>query len=479
MRLKDLIFDGEYISCDIDLDESIDSVTREVGLIGPGTLFVIANSKKIPEFRERPLAVLCDANAEVPEGIATVRVYEIRRMIAEIFFRFYKVNTRKMKMIAVTGTNGKTTTATFIKTILEYSGQKVGFIGTGKISIGGRTLSGENYSMTTPDPELLYKVLSIMQADGCDAVVMEASSHALALDKLEPLFFDYAIFTNFSSEHMDFHGTREEYFLAKKKLFSKCKTAVLNIDDRNVRELYKELSLRVIRAGVLWRGDVYATEIESSALDGTRYLYHGNNFLFIMKMQTSGVYNVYNSLLALTTCIDIGVKPKDAKEALEGLPYVEGRFEIIKGRIKVIIDYAHTDSAFESVMKNIATLKNGRNKITVLFGCGGERDREKRPKMARLAEKYADRVIVTSDNSRGEDPAIIIADIVSGFTLDKFEIIEDRREAIIHAIRTSCDGDIVALIGKGAEKYNIDKGGYHRFDEKEIASYAMSLRKEI
>ena len=475
MKLKDIIHKGEYVSSEIDFAENIDNITSEEALIGSGTLFVIANSNKIPKFKCKPLAVLCDRDAKIPAEIPRIIVKEVRKMISRAFFRFHKIDLTKIKMIAITGTNGKTTTATLIKSILQHSGLKVGFIGTGKISVGDRVLSGESYSMTTPDPELLYKVLSIMQNERCDAIVMEASSHALALDKLEPLYFDYGVFTNFSSDHLDFHGTKEEYFLAKKKLFSQSKTAVLNIDEPSLRKLAQGFRGRLIRVGVLWRGEVYATQIESSVSEGIKYLYHGNNFIFITKLQISGIYNVYNSLLALAVCIDMGLKPKDAKLALSKISSIDGRFEIIKGRIKVIIDYAHTESAFENVMKNLVSLRKKDNTITVLFGCGGERDKKKRPKMAALAEKYADRIIVTSDNSRGENPKDIINDIKSGFTTDKYEIIEDRQEAIIHSIKTSRDGDVVALIGKGAEKYNIDKDGYHHFDEKEIVSYALSL----
>lgn len=475
MKLKDLIREGEYVSCELDFETEVVNITSESTLINSGTLFVIPNSNKIPDFKINPLAVLCANDAEIPEGIPTVRAKEIRRLISFVYFRFYGIKVGKMKMIAVTGTNGKTTTASFIEKILTYTGNRVGFIGTGKIAIGDRVLSGENYSMTTPDPELLYRVLSLMQNDGCEAVVMEASSHALALDKLAPLEFDYGVFTNLSSEHLDFHPSKEEYFLAKKKLFQKCKCAVLNIDDPYARRLSEDFNGRVIRAGVLWRGDIYATQIENTPPDGLKYLYHGRNFIFFMRLQTSGIYNVYNSLLASAVCIDMGIKPKDAKIALSEIPFVEGRFEIIKDRVTVIIDYAHTDSAFESVMKNLSAMKHEQNRLTVLFGCGGERDRQKRPKMASIAEKYADRVIVTSDNSRGEDPMSIISDITLGFTKENYEIIENRREAIIHAVTTANDGDIVALIGKGAEKYNIDSNGYSHFDEKEIASFALSL----
>ena len=478
MLLKELIYEREYICSDLPLDCEICNITSEVSLINGKTLFTLANSQKIPTFNTIPLGVICDSEAVLPDGIKAIRVNNARQATATLFYRFYGIDLKKIKMIAVTGTNGKTTTATFIKSILEESGKKVGFIGTGKVSIGNNILSNENYSMTTPDPELLYKMLSIMQKSGCEAIVMEASSHALALEKLFPLEFDYGIFTNLSSEHMDFHKNKEEYFAAKSRLFTMCKTAVLNIDDAYARRIDEKFNGKVIRTGVLWRGNVYATQIEDIDPIGTKYVYHAKDLVFIMKLNIPGVYNVYNSLLAAAVCIDMGIKPTLVREALSKITSVEGRFEIIKGRVTVIIDYAHTYSAFESFLKEVSRLKEKDGLLTVLFGCGGERDKSKRPKMAATAEKFADKVIITSDNSRGEDAMSIIADITDGFAGNGYKIIENRRDAIVYAIKTAKDGDTVVLVGKGPEKYNIDSEGYHHFDEREIVNLALKMKAE-
>lgn len=475
MLLKELIYEGECIYSDLPSDTQVLNISTETSLVDEKTLFALPNSKKVPTFSTTPLGVLCDTEAALPQGVKAVRVRNVRQAIANAFYRFHRIDLKKVKMIAVTGTNGKTTTASFIKAILEDAGKKVGFIGTGKVSIGKDILSNENYSMTTPDPMLLYQMISVMQKSGCDAIVMEASSHSLALDKLFPLEFDYGVFTNLSSEHMDFHKSKEEYFAAKSKLFNKCKTAVLNIDDPYAKRIAERFHGRTVSCGVLWRGDAFATQIEDIKPIGTKYAYHTKDLVFIMRLNIPGTYNVYNSLLAATLCIDMGIKPTLVRESLSKIDSIEGRFEIIKGRVTVIIDYAHTYSAFEAFLKEVKRLKQKDGLITAVFGCGGERDREKRPKMASAAENLADRVIVTSDNSRGENLSDIISDITSGFKGSNYKIIKSRNDAIIYAIRSAKDGDTVLLIGKGPEKYNIDSDGYHHFDEREIATLALKM----
>ena len=481
MKISDIIFEEEYILSHIDTNIEFSRIVTDIQSITQDSVFIIPNSEKLEsnlEFPQIPLAVICDTKCVLPNNIPVIRVENPRLAMANAYFRFEKPDTEKLKFIGITGTNGKSSTAMIIKKILSECNHKVGYIGTGKIEIEGTVISPPHYSMTTPDPELLYKSIKQMQSEGCDTVVMEVSSHALALDKVAPLFFDYAIFTNFSSDHIDFHGNIDEYFIAKLKIFERCKCGVFNIDDEKVRRAYNLCKTRRLSAGIIWRGDVWATNIENHGLDGISYLYHGRSFCFKTKLELAGIYNAYNSMLAATVCIDMGCKPCEVKRILEEIHSIPGRFEIINDKISVIIDYAHTDSAFDNIMKELASIKGERH-LTVVFGCGGNRDKTKRPKMAALAEKYADRIIVTSDNSRNEDIKNIISDIIRGFKQGKYEVIENRKDAIRAAILCASDNDIVAIIGKGPEKYNIDHNGYSNFDEAEIVKSTLEERRVI
>ncbi len=479
MKLSEILRGVEYSLSLLCADVEIMHLSFSNEECDKKTLMIVSNSKRAntseADYSEAR-CVMCDSELEIPKNIPRITVKNIRVAIAFAFSNFYSPDYSKMKIIGITGTNGKTSTAAFIERILSESGEKVGFIGTGRISADGEILSDEYYSMTTPDPQKLYRSLKQMESAGCTYVVMEVSSHALALHKVDAIPFEYAVMTNISSEHLDFHGSREEYFKAKCRLLSMCKTAVFNIDDTYIRSAFSNFSGRKISVGALFRADVFATDIEQHGFFGVDYLYHGKSFTFLARLKVSGIYNVYNSMLAAALATDIGIEPYRVKNAINSLETIEGRFEIIKDDLTVIIDYAHTDHALECVLKSISEGKEC-GELTVLFGAGGERDREKRPRMASVAERYADRVIVTEDNSRGEPPEQILEDIVKGFRKKTYRTVPDRRAAVRYAILSARRGDTVAIIGKGCEKYNIDKKGYHSFDEKEIIKQALRERK--
>lgn len=481
MKILDIIYRDEFIFSNADESTDIDKIATSFDELDGKTLLIIPNSKNIPKeipTKEYPAAVICDQEANIPEEIPVIKVENPRLALSKACFRFENTDFSKITLIGVTGTNGKTTTATFIKKILEHSGYKVGFIGTGKIEIGNECITKEDYSMTTPDPTLLYKTIGRMVLEGCSTVVMEISSHSLALEKVAPLKFDYALFTNLSCEHTDFHSDIEDYFLAKFKLFGQCKKAVFNIDDEYGRRAYNECLSPKISVGAVWQGDIQARNIENHGLSGINYIYRYGPHYCKIRLKTAGIYNVYNSMLAAAVCIDMGCKPCEVKRALYEISSLPGRFEIIKDEITVIIDYAHTDFAFYNIMKELNSIKRS-SVLSVVFGCGGERDKSKRPKMAKIAEAFADKIIVTQDNSRKEDPKNIISDIIRGFTKKSYIVNENREKAIEDAILSADDGDIVAVIGKGAEKYNIDKDGYHAFDEKKIIYSALKKRKAL
>ena len=481
MKISDIIFKEEYILSLAGEDLEFSAIVTDPSDAKKDNLLIIPNSEKIGgklELTDIPVAVICDTKCVLPDNIPVIRVENPRLAMAKAYFRFEGISADSLKIIGITGTNGKSSTAMLIKEILSGCGHKVGFIGTGKIEIDGKTISDKHYSMTTPDPAILYRSIKQIQDEGCDTLVMEVSSHALALDKVAPLCFDYAVFTNFSSEHIDFHGSNEDYFLAKLRLFEKCKCGVFNIDDEKARRAYSLCKTRRLSVGIIWRGDVWASNIENRGFDGISYLYHGGSFSFKMNLRLAGIYNAYNSMLAATICIDMGCKPCDVKRILSEISSIPGRFEIINDRISVIIDYAHTDSACESIMKDLSSIKGDR-RLTVVFGCGGNRDKSKRPRMAAIAEKYANRIILTSDNSRSESVKDIISDIIRGFKCGNYEVIENRHDAIRAALLCADDGDLVAIIGKGPEKYNIDINGYSDFDEKKIVMSALEERRAI
>lgn len=480
MKLYELITKDEYTEWHAPLEIDINSITCDVDKATRGVLLIITNPSKITtlNYINEECVLIVGENITLPYDLQYVRVKNVRLTAAYACSRFYHFESLDLKIIGVTGTNGKTSTATFIKHALKGGGIPTGFIGTGMITVSDEIISDTNYSMTTPDPWDLFRILAIMQKRGCRAVVMEVSSHALELCKVAPITFEYAVFTNLSPEHLDFHQSYESYYLAKKKLFGQCKRAVINIDDPMARRLADECCCEMIKVGAVWRGDHYATGIRCRGEDGVEYLYHGKDFVFGMRLMTPGIYNVYNSMLAIAVSVDMGIKPVEVKRALSAVRVLPGRYEIIKDDVTVIIDYAHTPGALEAFLQSVRGSMTGTEQLITIFGSGGERDREKRPRMAAISERYSDLTVVTSDNSRGEEPDAIISDIVSGFTTQRYKVITDREAAIRESILSAGVGDTVAVVGKGCERYSIDRNGYHPFDERKIINDALLERKK-
>ncbi|MBP3591625.1 MAG: UDP-N-acetylmuramoyl-L-alanyl-D-glutamate--2,6-diaminopimelate ligase [Clostridia bacterium] len=455
--------------------------------IARGTLFFLTEGIAYDKRRllpyilaKRPLAIVVPTDTKaLGYNIPIIYAENVRRAYAEALFRFYGLEKTKMKFIAITGTNGKTTTATMLWEILRRNGLHAGLIGTGKILLDDNTLSAPYYSMTTPDPEILYPALAEMDTRGCQFVVMEASSHALALEKLTPLFFDAAIFTNLSAEHLDFHKSMENYYRSKARLFEKTRLAILNNDDSYARRLSEECNCETLRVGALYPGEVAAKNIEGSGLGGCSYMYTSNGPKFFVHLAIPGIYQIYNSMLALSAAISLGIAPCKAKKALESITEIPGRLHLVSQTdISVYVDYAHTPEALLSSLKEANASKESGQRIWLIFGCGGERDREKRPKMAEIAEKNADSVILTLDNCRGESPMQILKDTVAGFRNKKsVRVISDRKKAIRHAILAMQRADTLIIAGKGHEVYTIDKTGYHPFDERKIILDALKERK--
>lgn len=432
-------------------------------------------------FKEAPAAAVIDEDADQYSDCAfpVLAVKNIRRLLAFAYFRFYNVDTCGLKFVGVTGTNGKTTTAYMIKSILNAEGRITGFIGTGKIESNGKLLSDYDYSMTTPDPDILYSALDRMKKDGCEYIVMEVSSHALALEKLAPITFDVSVFTNLSHEHLDFHKNMQSYYRAKMRLFEQSRLGIFNIDDAYVRRAFAECDCKKTSVGILWCADTVAGEPVLRGLSGSSYLYRARDFIFRMNLPLAGAYNIYNSLCAITAAVALGCRPCVAKHTLEALSSPDGRFEVIESDITVIIDYAHTPAAMENTLKTAKSCKNAEQKLICVFGCGGARDKAKRPIMGRIAESLSDFTIITEDNSRTEDSEAIINGILSGISnRSRISVIPSRKAAIEAAILNAPVASVIAILGKGAEKYNIDKNGTHPFDERKIISEAIEKRKQ-
>lgn len=407
-----------------------------------------------------------------------ITVEDCREASARLFSAFYGNPQDEMTLIGVTGTNGKTSVSRILYEIVTRSGEACGLIGTAGCIYRGEKIEikpqDELANMTTPDPEELYKILAIMRDMGAKYVIMEVTSHALALNKVAPICFELAVFTNLSEDHLDFHGDMEGYYQAKKKLFAQSKSAIINCDDRYGRRLKDEIVIPRYTCSAEDRAvDALATDIRYRDECAIEYKLVSHSVRLRIRTALQGKFNVMNTLEAAFAAIKLGISPISVKESLAGFKGVDGRLERVKinrrAEISVYIDYAHTPDALENLLCAAHSMRHRGQRIVLLFGCGGEREREKRAMMGKIASSMADFVIVTSDNSRSEDPSEIIGEIVSGIDGDgHFTVIEDRYEAIEYAIKNARRGDLIFLAGKGHENYEINKDGRRDFCEKDI-----------
>lgn len=401
-----------------------------------------------------------------------VIVENTRRVYADMCEKWFGSPAKKLNLIGVTGTNGKTSVTYILKSILEQAGHKVGLIGTIQNLIGDTVVDSHN---TTPEAYELNSLFDKMISAGCDYCVMEVSSHALDQYRVSNLPFSVAIFTNLTQDHLDYHLTMENYLAAKKRLFSMCKIAVINADDEYAERLTEDLDCKVVTCSVGNNG-VYSARAIKYRPDSVEYelLYGGK--LNHIRVSTGGAFTVYNSMLAGVAALETGISIDDVKTALSKMHGVKGRAESVPtGRdFTVIIDYAHTPDGLKNILQTFKECE--KNRLIVLFGCGGDRDKTKRPVMGNIAVRNADYVIVTSDNPRTEEPSVIINDILEGTKgyATPVKVIENRVEAIKYAISTACAGDIIVLAGKGHETYQILKDKTIHLDEREIIGEALN-----
>ena len=407
-------------------------------------------------------------------------VKETNKILGVIASRFNNYPTKRLKVVGVTGTNGKTTVTHLISNLLQFMDNKVGILSTTGYIYQGVT---ENAVNTTPSPLEIQKFANKIVTDNGQYLVMEVSSHGIVTGRITGTEFDIAVFTNISQDHLDFHKTFENYRTAKGLFLTslgtfgekngEAKHVVLNADDANF-EYFDSVSLcNTVTYGIKNSCDVKAEAIE---IDLTCSKFRLKTWLgeIDIKIQLVGEFSIYNSLAAISVALLQGMSLEQIKAAFETIKGVPGRFEAIKNQKKnytVVIDYAHTPDGLENVLKTARNLK--KNNIILVFGCGGNRDKGKRPLMGEIAEKYADYSIVTNDNPRFEEPQGIVEDIIQGFKTSNYEIVLNREEAIRRAIKKAQWGDIILIVGKGHENYQIIGDKIHDFDDKIIAERIM------
>lgn len=473
-------------------DPDVTSISYDSREAKPGGLFVAFKGQRFDghgfiadAVGRGAVAVVADDAAAIERlcpDVPVVLVPDSRRAMPVLAATFYDHPSRRLKLVGVTGTKGKTTTTYLIEGALRHSGLLAGVVGTLGARIGGRSVPLDR---TTPESVDLQDLLAQMVSAGAYAAAMEVSSHALAMRRTEGCEYDAGVFTNLTHDHLDFHGSLEEYLQTKLTLFSeyprssgKKFTAVVNADDPACERVREAVCGDVITYGIRNPADLQAESVSADAT-GVAFRLVSQAGRMQVRLSLGGMFNVYNSLAATGAALALGLEMTNVIAGLESVSAVDGRFESVDcGQdFAVIVDYAHSPDSLDSVLKSARELTDGR--LICLFGCGGDRDRMKRPVMGRIAAELADICIVTSDNPRSEEPAEIIAEILEGMngTQTAVEAIADRRDAIRYALDAAQPGDLVLIAGKGHETYQIFRDQTIHFDDREVARELLSGKK--
>jgi UDP-N-acetylmuramoyl-L-alanyl-D-glutamate--2,6-diaminopimelate ligase len=465
MQLKTLLAATPVRQIIGSIDRSVENIAYDSRRVQRHTMFVALRGEKadghqfIGHAIDKGASVIVAEHEQKDPRVTFLIVENTRTALADFSSAFYGHPARKLKLAAVTGTNGKTTTTFLIKRICENSGLRCGLIGTVRYEIGERILPAIR---TTPESLDLQELLAQIANAGCKAAAIEVSSHALAQERARGLEWNVAVFTNLTQDHLDFHGTMESYFEAKAKLFSglaaqKQKNkpvAIVNIDDRYGQHLLRKIdkTVAVVTYGMGLRADFRASNYRAE-FTGTSYQLDARGKSYLVRVPLIGRFNVTNSMAALAAADALGINLRNAVLSLAKAPQVPGRLELVpaKRQFQVFVDYAHTPDALGNVLKTLRELHP--NRLIAVFGCGGDRDRQKRPLMAEMVDRLADYSIITSDNPRKEDPGAIIGEIEKGFRSNRYEKIVDRTEAINRAVALAGPRDIVLVAGKGHENY--------------------------
>lgn len=472
MRLEKL-FENTGIEIDNKMkDIEICDICYDSRKVTPGSLFVAIKGFKSDGHMFTEKAISQGAAAIVGENECDaenyIRCESSRKVLAEISANFFGHPAKQMKIVGITGTNGKTTTSYLVKKILELKGHKCSLIGTNQIIIGDEVTESER---TTPESRDLQELFAKMKKSGSEYVVMEVSSHSLELDRVHGIEFEVGVFTNLTQDHLDFHKTMENYAAAKAKLFEMSKKSVVNADDAYC-ELMSKNAKDVLTYGIDSPARLKAENIclreRGIAFD---CVYGGERRK--MRLDIPGRFSVYNALAACGAALALGMSGEDIEKGLVIARGVKGRLEVVPvlTPYTVIIDYAHTPDGLKNVIGAVRDF--AKKRVITLFGCGGDRDKTKRPLMGKIAEELSDFVVVTSDNPRGEEPMEIIESITGGMTGKNHIVIENRKDAIRYALEHANEGDVIILAGKGHETYQVFKNETIHFDEREIVKQCI------
>lgn len=472
MRLRELLEGMEVISQTISPDTEITHVCVDSRATQKGSLFVAVPGNRCDggHYARQAVdrgAVCVVCQSELPPDLPWVKVRDARLALSQLACRWYGHPSRQLTMLGVTGTNGKTTVTYLLRHILQRTGMKTGLIGTVQNIVGEQTLPAQR---TTPDALQIQQLLSAMKKNGCSHAVMEVSSHALDQHRAEGIDFAVGIFTNLTEDHLDYHGTMGCYCDAKAKLFQMSRMGVCNADDPWTERLLAGASCPSVYYGIHNPAEVWAEDIflHARSVDFTVCTARTRT---PVHLGVPGRFSVYNALGAIAACGELGIPPEECAAALATFPGVAGRMEVVPTPGKpytLLIDYAHTPDALENVLKTVRGF--AQNRVIAVFGCGGDREREKRPLMGHIAGKLADLTIITSDNPRTEEPMAIIRDILPGIAgaEDKYIVEPDRRGAIALAMGRAAAGDVIVLCGKGHETYQEIGDKTIPMDEREI-----------
>ena len=481
MRLMEVISDCEILESRGNLDIEFNEISYDSRTVKPNDMFVAVVGYKAdgheyiqPSIENGASIIVVEKDkidiSTIDENVVVIVTSDTRKFMAMAACNYYNHPSRDFKLIGVTGTKGKTTTTFMIKSIMEKAGRKVGLIGTIMNMIGQKSVES---SRTTPESVDLQRLFRKMADAGCDVVIMEVSSHALALDRVYGCSFDMGVYTNLSEDHLDFHKTFDNYLAAKAKLFEISKEAFVNVDDMYARKLMNMITCPITTYGIdnnpfVTARDIIITNTYSD------FKISMNRTIERIKVPIPGRFTVYNALAAICVSAKLGASAEAMIQGLEEVQ-VPGRSEVVPTTrdFVVMVDYAHTPASLEGILRAVKTYTRGR--VICVFGCGGDRDPFKRPMMGEISGKLADYTVITSDNPRTEDPAAIIAQIEEGIknTKGEYKTIQNRKKAIEHAIRRARKNDIVVIAGKGHETYQEINGVKKHFDDREVAAQVL------